>query len=519
MRSTSCASRRICARPTTIERVVQGISGTCVKVLTESWRVLWSRVAAIPWRESVLTVSNVALTLAFGAAVLVLSACNGGAGSSPPSATGAFVPQSVHGLDALAGSKAAGKIQHVVIIMQENRSFNNLFMNYPGATTSTYGYDTYNRKIELEPAGLAAPYSVEHDAQGFFKACNGTGKIPGTHCRMNGFNKERTGGCVTGGAPSRKLKHPQYTYVPQKEIEPYWDMAEQYVLADQMYSSALDSASFTSHQYIIAAQAEKSVNTPVAQWGCIGGSGDTIAMIGPQRQVPYGKRVPVCFNDDSIGQEADNAGVSWAFYANVVGGSGGIWSAYQANEYVYHGTDWKNDVLSPNTTFFSDVASGSLRQITWIVPAAQNSDHPGFCTNTGPGWVASLVNAIGESKYWDNTAIFILWDEYGGLYDPEPPAYLDYDGLGMRIPLLIVSAYAKQGYVSHVPYEHGSILKFVEDLFGLPRLAASDKRAKSPEKDAFNFNQPPRTFQAIPSSLGKNYFLRQPPDPRPPDDD
>jgi phospholipase C len=415
----------------------------------------------------------------------------------------------------------ASKIQHVVIIMQENRSFNNLFMSFPGATTSTYGYDTNNKKIELQPLGLAAPYNVQHDAEGFFAACNGTGKIPGTNCRMNGFNKETTGPCIKGGAAHARgrLKHPQYAYVPRKDIQPYWDMASQYVLADQMYSSALDSASFTSHQYIIAAQAEKTVNTPITQWGCGGEPGDTVDRIGPDRQVPYGSAIRPCFNDDSIGQEADAAGVSWAFYADVVGGSGGIWSAYQANKTVYNGPDWENDVISPNTRFFGDVSNGNLRQINWIVPAAQNSDHPGFCTKTGPMWVAAIVNAIGQSQYWNSTAIFILWDEYGGLYDPEPPAYVDYDGLGMRIPLLIVSPYAKQGYVSHVHYEHGSILKFVEDLFGLPRLAASDKRAKSPEKDAFDFKQPPRTFQVIPSALDKQYFMRQPPDLRPPDDD
>jgi phospholipase C len=130
--------------------------------------------------------------------------------------------------------------------------------------------------------------------------------------------------------------------------------------------------------------------------------------------------------------------------------------------------------------------------------------------------VASLVNAIGESRYWDNTAIFIFWDDYGGWYDPEPPAMLDYDGLGIRIPMLIVSAYAKKSHVSHTHYEHGSILKFVEETFGLPALAASDKRATAPD-DAFDFNKPPRTFEPVPSQHGIDYFMHQPPDHRDPD--
>jgi phospholipase C len=131
-----------------------------------------------------------------------------------------------------------------------------------------------------------------------------------------------------------------------------------------------------------------------------------------------------------------------------------------------------------------------------------------------------LVNAVGESKYWDSTAIFIFWDDYGGWYDPEPPAYADYDGLGFRIPLLVISPYAKKGFVSHVPYEHGSILKFVEDTFGLARLAASDARANSPappEGDAFDFSKPPRKFVPIQSPYDRAYFMHQPIDRRIPD--
>jgi phospholipase C len=297
-------------------------------------------------------------------------------------------------------------------------------------------------------------------------------------------------------------------------------MGEQYVLADEMYASNLDESSFISHQYIIAAQAAMAVNTPVHWWGCYGGSGDIIYMIGPDRQIPDGHE-PACFNIMTLGQEADNAGVSWAYYTAPLheGGesSGEIWSAYQANQYVYYGADWTKDVLTPATQFFTDVSNGNLRQISWITPTFKNSDHPDSRSTTGPDWVASIVNAIGQSQYWDNTAIFIFWDDPGGWYDPAPPAYKDYDGLGLRIPMLIVSAYAKQGYVSHLHYEHGSILKFVEDQFGLPRLSASDTRANSPEKDCFNFNQQPRPFQVIPSALRKDYFMHQPPDFRPVD--
>ena len=209
---------------------------------------------------------------------------------------------------------------------------------------------------------------------------------------------------------------------------------------------------------------------------------------------------------------AFTAFVSITFLAN-----GGIWSAYQAIKHIYNGPDWAQDIITPQTQFFDDVSNGALRTVSWITPSYQNSDHAGAGSKTGRSWVASLVNAIGESKYWSSTAIFIFWDDYGGWYDSQPPAYADYDGLGIRLPLLIISPYAKKGHVSHVHYEHGSILKFVEDLFNLPRLSASDTRAKSPEADSFDFSQPPRKFVKIKAPRDAYYFLHQPPDLRPPD--
>jgi phospholipase C len=127
------------------------------------------------------------------------------------------------------------------------------------------------------------------------------------------------------------------------------------------------------------------------------------------------------------------------------------------------------------------------------------------------------VNAVGESQYWNSSAIFVFWDDYGGWYDSEPPAYVDYDGLGIRLPLLVISPYAKKGHVSHVHYEHGSILRFVEDTFGLGRLSASDSRAASPARDCFNFKQSPRAFVPIKAPYGADYFKGEPADNRAPD--
>ncbi len=435
------------------------------------------------------------------AAALLLAACNAGGSSG----TSPGLPQAA---PAARRATSSGKIKHVVIIVQENRSFNNLFMGYRGAKTKKYGYDTNGDKIKLLPIGLETTWDIDHSSGAFFEACNGKGKIPGTRCRMNGFNQEWVG-CYS----SCPIQHPQYAYVPRTETEPYFDMANEWVLADQMYASNFDASSFISHQYIISAQAESAVNYPYSYWGCPGGPSDEIATVGPQRQIPYGHEV-VCWDPTTLGDELDNAGLPWAFYAASTTDG---WSAYQAINHIYNGPDWSKDIIAPNTQFFSDVSAGKLRTVSWITPTCANSDHAGCGSNTGPSWVTSLVNAIGESKYWDSTAIFVFWDDYGGWYDSEPPAYKDYDGLGLRLPMLIISAYAKQGYVSHVHYEHGSILKFTEDEFGLGRLSTSDTRAYSPASDAFDFAKPPRKFVKIDAPHDKAFFLHQHIDPRIPD--
>ncbi len=197
---------------------------------------------------------------------LTLSACNGNGngGNSPglPRPSQALRREGTQGpLNRGHHDASSGKIQHVVIIIQENRSFNNLFYGFPGATTTTYGYDTSGQKVTLQPVGLETTWDINHGSGDFFSACNGTGSIPGTNCKMNGFNNE-TWQCGTAGYPTCPNSNPPYSYVPHSETKPYFDMGKQYVVADQMYASNFDGSSFVSHQYIIAAQAASSVNNP-----------------------------------------------------------------------------------------------------------------------------------------------------------------------------------------------------------------------------------------------------------------
>ncbi len=394
---------------------------------------------------------------------------------------------------------ASGKIQHVVVILQENRSFDDLFQGFPGADTQSFGYNSSGAKVPLTAIPLEAPYDLDHSSYAYFTACNGTGSVPGTNCQMNGFNNEYVG-CGRNCPPN-----PQYGYVPASESRPYFNMGKSYVVGDRMFTSHIDE-SFISHQYSIAGQASSAVNLPYGAWGCDGGPSDDVDTLNKNRT--YGSPIVACFDNQTIGDEMDNAHLTWHYYASAIGNDGDIWSAYQAIKHIYQGPDWTADVISPQTKFITDVGSGVLSNVTWIAPTCATSDHGGCESNQGPQWVTSLVNAVGKSKFWKSTAIFVYWDEWGGWYDHVAPPYVDYDGLGMRVPLLVISPYAKKHYVSHVQYEHGSILRFIEDQFGLGRLAASDTRATSPEADCFDFDHKPRKFKPFKTTLTVRDFMR-----------
>jgi len=430
--------------------------------------------------------------------VFALAACNGPI--SPMS--------SAHGASPYLAKFAASsnKIQHVVFIIQENRSFDNLFQGYPGADTVPSGKNSKGQTITLQPVSLATQYFLYHDLTAFTTDCDGTGKLPGTQCRNDGFNNEQN-----FGGP----KNPEYVYVPHSESKPYFDMAHEWVLADRMFQSHLDE-SFVSHQYVIAAQAQSSVDLPGGYWGCDGGKSDQVPVITKQRTI--GGYQQACFDYQTLGDELDNAGLSWRFYSSDINDYGDyVWSGYQAVRHIRFGPDWAKDVITPQKQFITDVGKGTLANMTWITPTCEESDHVNCGGGYGPSWVTSLVNAVGQSKFWDSTVIFVMWDDWGGLYDHVPPPHKDYDGNGFRVPLLVISPYAKQDYVSHVEYETGSVLHFAEDVFGLGRLAKADARANSPAGDCFDFNKPPRKFVPIKAPKPPSFFLTRRPDTRPPD--
>ena len=169
-------------------------------------------------------------------------------------------------------------------------------------------------------------------------------------------------------------------------------------------------------------------------------------------------------------------------------------AAVQKRPYDCHGygADWAH-ISFPNTSFFKDVKGGTFPAVSWVIPSLKDSDHPASGCSGGPRWVSSVVNAIGESKYWNTTAVIFLWDDWGGWYDPVPPAQTNYTSLGFRVGTVVISPWARSNTVVHTQYDFGSILKFVEQNFGLGSLHTTDETSTS-IGDMFNFSQKPTKF-------------------------
>ena len=452
---------------------------------------------------------RIALSLLSG--VIALSGCSSTVGTTAPVPTGSNNPSS--------------SIQHVVIIFQENRSFNNLFMNFPGAETATTGkckeFDPQGyppvckggQIVTLKPISLkiGTPEQgkdIEHGHRAF--------KVEYDGGKMDGFGSLYESTTGAGGRPARTFP---YSYVSRKEVQPYWDMASQYTLADHMFSTATTD-SFVAHQEIIAGTTalnshESLTDTPSNfPWGCDAPKGTVTHVLFKTGVERYDGPFPCFAQYKTMADVLDAAHVSWNYYVESFDSSspdfdfsGYVWDAYDAIKAVRHGADWKN-VRMPNTTIFRDIKGGKLAQVSWVIPNILNSDHPASGSKTGPSWVTAVVNAIGRSQYWKNTAVIVMWDDWGGFYDPVPPPQLDYTSLGFRVPMIVISPYAKRHYVSKTQYEFGSILRFIEENFGAGSLGSTDVRANS-IGDVFDFSQPPGQFKPFAAPFSESYVLQR----------
>jgi phospholipase C len=462
-------------------------------------------------------------------------------------------------------SPAQGKINHVVIIFQENRTPDNLFhdtvLMSRGADIALTGQTSTGQVVTLAPGPLITPYGLGHGHDSFMNQCQWNG----SQCQMNGADLV---GCK---GPCPQNPPPAYYYVQQSDVQPYFTMAETYTFGDNMFQTN-QGPSFPAHQYIISGTSAVSgasttyvadnpsddVRPDGTYWaGCLAPP-DTIvnaldtSLSFPNKNYTYlTGTLAECFEHATLTDLLDQKGLSWKYYAAI---AGQIWTAPNAIQHmcvpssqdgnyddtVCSGLDWT--APNPNVVIegkgaqiITDITNGQLASVTWVIPDGSSSDHPG-CTGDecdtggkGPSWVASIVNAIGQSPFWADTAIIVTWDDWGGWFDHVAPpirntqAPLNSYEYGLRVPLIVISPYAKPQYVSHQQNDFGSILKFIEGTFGLPQIDPSvgyaDSYALGDLSDCFNFNQTPLTFTPIQAPVGKQYFLHNTAKATPPDDD
>jgi phospholipase C len=409
-----------------------------------------------------------------------------------------------------------GKIKHVLIIFQENRTPDNLFNGLPGADTVRSGLDSAGQQVTLQPVKLTSPYDVDHEHTAFEVAYDGG--------RMDGFNLERST-CRSGRSKCPKKFERAYAYVPQKEVQPYFTMAEEYAFADRMFQTN-EGPSFPAHQYILSGTStvskDSSLRASENPWtskqaftgGCDAPKGTLVLLIDAAGTED--REVFPCFDRPALTDLVDAKSLSWHYYQATPGAA--LWNGPDAIRHIRYGSDYSTDVVSPPHQVLKDISRGTLANVVWVTPTFAASDHAGVTDGSGPSWVASVVNAVGKSRYWNSTTILVAWDDWGGWYDHvKPPQYNPYE-LGFRVPLIVISPYARAKYISRRQHEFGSILKYVENTFGLGSLNTTDVRADD-LGDCFNFSQKPRAFKKIPAPLSSEYFLNEPPSNQSPDDD
>jgi len=405
------------------------------------------------WLSRELRVVYFALILAFG------SSENAAAQASPDS----------------TNNQGIQNIEHIIFIVKENRTFDHYFGTFPNATGTTAGIDSLGQVISLGPAPDQMPYDLDHEFANTVAAMDGGG--------MDRFD------LINGG--NENGQYMSYTQMTSQDIPNYWAYAQRFVLSDQMFSS-LHGPSFANHLYTVAATSGGAINNPnapftgKARWGCDAEPDVTVQVMDPLGNLAA---LPPCFDFRTLADALEESGISWKYYAPSQDQSGYLWSALNAINHLRNSPLWSEHVVPPEQFVF-DLQNGELPAVSWLVEAFDKSEHPPASTCVGENYTVNQINAVMQSPYWNSSAIFLTWHDFGGFYDHIAPPISDQFGYGPRVPLIIISPYAKSGYISHTVYEFSSVLKLIEGIFGLPPLTDRDRVAND-TSDSFDFNQRP----------------------------
>jgi phospholipase C len=362
------------------------------------------------------------------------------------------------------------KIEHIVFIVKENRTFDNYFGTFPGANGATSGTTSTGDVVPLGQAPDVLPRDISHSYQSAVLAIDG-----GAMDKFDLIPGANKGGDL--------LAYTQYT---EADIPNYFAYARTFALADEFFSS-LTGPSFPNHLYTVGAQSGGAINNPSqSPWGCDSAPANRVQVMDEDGTIT--PEYP-CFDFRTLADALEDRGLSWKYYAPGKGESGYIWSALDAIYHIRFSDLWAQHVV-PTSDFVQDAHNGTLPAMSWLVVGSGLSEHPPASVCVGENWTVDQINAVMQGPDWDSTAVFLTWDDFGGFYDHEPPPAVDNFGFGPRVPFLIISPWVKPGYIDHRVLEFSSVLKFVEKRFRLAPLTARDEQANDLTR-AFDFDQAP----------------------------
>ena len=370
-----------------------------------------------------------------------------------------------------AAGDGVQKIQHVVFLIKENRTYDHYFGTYPGGDGATSGMTSSGKTIRLAHAPDETPWDIGHSWRDALIAIN-KGK-------MDKFDLVEN-----GDMDGYKLS---YTQMREHDIPNYFRYARNFVLADRMFSS-MAGPSFPNHLFTVAAQDDGVLDNPHPNhynWGC---DSDDDQSVPVQKPGAILTTEPPCVDFQTLADRLEAAHISWKYYAPPKGKYGYQWSTLDAIKHIRESALWNLHVVNDDQ-FISDALNGKLPAVSWLV-TGDDSEHPPLSTCAGENWTVRQLNAAMKGPDWNSTVVFVTWDDFGGFYDHVPPPTTETYSLGPRVPLLIISPYARKGFVSHTQYEFSSFLKFAEIRFHLPPLTDRDSKAGD-MLDSFDFNQEP----------------------------
>lgn len=379
----------------------------------------------------------------------------------------------------------ATPIAHVIVLVQENRTFDNLFASsiianggpYPGANTSQVA-TVDGKRIRLRPVPFEYPADPRHNHLSLVGEWD--------RGKMDGFASDFV--TTVLGFPKAPPDFP-YAYLPDSETTLYHMLAARYALADENFATRL-IPTFPSHYALATAQPRIAGNPNDSIWGCDAKPGTTVPLFGLGETMIRPGVFP-CFDQPTLGDLLDAAQVSWRYYTGAYNDSTDpAVNIYDAFRKIRYGPDWERNVITPSGTVLSDIQNCRLPQVSFVMPNWLDSDHAGNLSGGGPGWVGSIYLAIVQSQhtacnYYKDSALILTWDDSGGWYDhvPPPPGP-DGTSWGFRIPIIVMSAWARSNYdpsqpralpyVSHTRRESTSIVKFIETTFNLGTLGQRD---------------------------------------------